>query len=285
MEPQHDDESAHEDQALHVDGPEQAQPPMPGQPQVPGPAVSGWGAYQPTGQPQPWNPGSPPPPYGPAPQQQWYPGMPFGPYGPPPRRHDAVVRNVCVGVGALIIAVIVFVTVSVTTRIDRGPRTTAAANGNSQPSGGSLPTGAQTAQVGSPITLAGMSPGEQASVIVTGIYPDAQAIDQYNAAPIDERLYAVVLRFENIGSVGYSDAPGNDTVLYDSKGRSYQAGYDDVNECQSFDAVINVPVGGSSIGCLVYEVPANAKITSVRVILDSGYGPQTGTWETDKAEQ
>jgi hypothetical protein len=278
---QDDDEFAREDLAKHVDGRQKVEPPTSGQAQ-------GWGQDQPVGQPQPWgprqpwNPG-PPPPHGPAPQQ-WYPGMPFAPYGPPPRRHDAVVRNVCVGVGALIIAVIVFVAVSVTTRVNQSARGTAAA-GNSQPNnGGSQPTGTQTAPVGSPITLAGMSTGEQMSVIVTGIYPDAQAIDQYNAAPINQRLYAVVFRFENIGTTSYSDYPGNEAVLIDSKGHSYQAGYDQVMECQQFDT-INVPVGGSTVGCLVYEVPDNAKITTVRLVLDSGYGPQIGKWETDKADQ
>ncbi|HTW19952.1 MAG TPA: hypothetical protein VME70_07055, partial [Mycobacteriales bacterium] len=48
--------------------------------------------------------------------------------------------------------------------------------------------------------------------------------------------------------------------------------------------MINVQVGFSSVGCVVCEVPNDVKITKVRVILDSGYGPQTGDWTIGRSE-
>ncbi|HTW19953.1 MAG TPA: hypothetical protein VME70_07060 [Mycobacteriales bacterium] len=95
------------------------------------------------------------------------------PYGPAPRRHSDTAQSLLIGLGAFIIAVIVFVAVSVIAHTDQGTRTVASgnsqANGNAQgngntgASGNNAPVGTQTAQVGSAITLAGLSAGEQVS--------------------------------------------------------------------------------------------------------------------------
>jgi hypothetical protein len=284
---QQDAESAREDPDRQDDKREQAQPPAPVQLQAPGPKVPGWDFDRTAGQqyaPQPF--GSQPQPWGP---QPWNPGMAY-----PPRGHGRVAQNLVVVFGALMIAVIVFVAVSVIAHTAQGPRTAASsnsqanegagANGNNAPVG-STPIGTQTAQLGSAITLAGLSAGEQMSVTVTKVYSDAQAVDQYNEAPVGDRLYAVAFQLKNTGSAGYSDAPSNSAIVFDSNGRSYQTQFDNVTECQPFQAVVNIPVGSSSVGCVVCEVPNNAKITKVQVILDSGYGPQTGEWKIGKAEQ
>lgn len=315
---QQDAESAHEDPDQQDDKREQAQPPAPVQLQAPGPKVPGLDFDQTARQqyaPQPSRPdhqqpsqsgaqpfGSQPQPWGP---QQSNPGMPFPPYGPPqqhwnpvtaypPRGHGRVARNLVIVFGAFLIAVIVFVAVSVIAHTAQGTRTAASnnsqanegagANGNNTPAG-NTPTGTQTAQIGSAITLAGLSAGEQMSVTVTKVYSDAQAVDQYNEAPVGDRLYAVAFQLKNTGSAGYSDAPSNSAIVFDSNGHSYQTQFDNVTECQSFQTVVNIQVGSSSVGCIVYEVPNNAKITKVRVILDSGYGPQTGEWKVGKPEQ
>jgi Domain of unknown function (DUF4352) len=213
--------------------------------------------------------GMPFPPYGPPPQQ-WDPGMPFPPYGPP-RWHSRLVQNLFIALGVLI-GVIVIVAVSVLVHRAQGSRT-------------ATRTGTQIAQVGSAITLAGLAAGEQMSVTVTKVYVDAQPIDQFNEAPAGDRLYVVAFQLKNTGSAGYSDAPGNSALVFDSAGRSYKTQFDNVTECRSFRAVVDIAVGSSSVGCIVYEVPNDVKITQVRVILDSGYGPQTGEWEIGKPEQ
>jgi hypothetical protein len=308
MELEQGDESAHEDPGQQEDKREQVQPPTPMQFQVPESKVPGSDPYQPAGQQyvqqpyrpdyqQPFQPGAQqfggqPQPWGP--QQQWNPGMPFPPYGLPPRGHGRMVQNLFIGFGALIIAVIVFVAVSLIAHTDQSTRTAASsnsqANGNTGANGNNAPvgnagTGTQTAQIGSAITLAGLATGEQMSVTVTKVYSDAQPIDQYNEAPGGERLYAVAFKLENTGSAGYSDAPSNSAVVFDSTGQSYQTQFDDVTECQTFRAVLDIAVGSSSVGCIVYEVPIDVKITKVQVILDSGYGPQTGEWKIGKPQQ
>jgi hypothetical protein len=311
MELQQDGASADEDPGQQEDKQGQVQSPASMQFQVPGPQLPGWGLSQTAGQQyvqQPFQPGAQPfggQPQPVGPQQQWHPGMPFPPYGPypqqwqpvmayPPRGRGRVAQNLVICFGALMIAVIVFVAVSVIAHTSQGTRT--AASGNSQANGdngadgnnasaGNTPTGTQTAQVGSAITLAGLSPGEQITVTVMKVYPGAQPVDQYSEPPAGDRLYAVAFQLKNTGSVGYSDAPTNSAIVFDSSGKSYQTQLDDVTECQSFQTVVDIPVGSTSVGCIAYEVPNDARITKVQVILDSGYGPQTGDWKTGKSEQ
>jgi hypothetical protein len=287
MELQQDSESAREDPPSQAAGPQYAQ-----QPFQPGAQPVG-GQSQPLGPQQQWPPGMPYPPYGAYPQQwnpgQWNPGMPY-----PPRGRGRTAQNLVICFGALMIALIVFVAVSVIAHSTQGTRTGASSNsqangdtgadGNNAPAG-NTPTGTQTAQVGSAITLAGLSAGEQMSVTVTKIYSDAQPVDQYSEAPVGDRLYAVEFQLKNTGRVGYSDAPTNSAVVFDSDGQSYQTQFDDVTECPSFRTVLDIPVGGTSVGCIAYEVPNNAKITKIQVILDSGYGPQTGEWKIGKSAQ
>jgi hypothetical protein len=296
MELQQDGESAHEGPGQQEDKQDQFQPPTSTQFQAPGPNVPGWNPNQAAGQQyvqHPFPPGAPP---------QWHPGMPYPPYGPypqqwqpvmayPPRGRSRVAQNLVICFGALMIAVIVFVGVSVTAFTSQGTR--AAASGNSQANGadgnnasaGNTPTGTQTAQVGSAITLAGVSPGEQVTVTVTKVYPGAQAVDQYSEPPAGDRLFAVAFQLKNTGSVGYSDAPSNSAIVFDSSGKSYLTQLDDVSECPSFQTVVDIPVGSTSVGCIAYEVPNDARITKIQVILDSGYGPQTGDWKIGKSQQ
>jgi hypothetical protein len=282
MELQQDGESAREDPPRPAVGQQDGQ-----QPFQPGAQPFG-GQPQPLG-PQPWPPGMPYPPNGPYQQWnpgQWNPGMPY-----PPRGRGRTAQNLVIGLGALMIAVIVFVAVSVIAHSAPGARTAASSNsqangdtGNSA-SAGNAPTGTQTAQVGSAIALAGLSPGEQVTVTVTKVYPGAQPVDQYSEPPVGDRLFAVAFQLKNTGSVGYSDAPTNSAIVFDSSGKSYKTQLDDVSECPPFQTVVDIPVGSTSVGCIAYEVPNDARITKVQLILDSGYGPQTGDWNIGKAEQ
>jgi hypothetical protein len=273
MELQQGGESAYEDPGRQEDKREQVQyahqPYRPDYQQPFPPGAQQFGGQQFGG--QPWGP----------PQQQWNPAF-------APRGQSRTGQNLLIGLGALMIALIVFVAVSVIAHMDQDTRTASSsdsqANGNNTPDA-NTPTGTQTAEVGSVITLAGLAAGEQLSVTVTKVYNEAQPIDQYNKAPGGERLYAVVFRLKNTGTAGYSDAPGNMALVFDSTGQSYPTEFDDVTECPSFPAVINIPAGASSAGCIAYEVPIDSKITMVQVILDSGYGPQTGDWKVGKAEQ
>jgi len=136
-----------------------------------------------------------------------------------------------------------------------------------------------TATTGSAITLSGNSGGEQMSVTVVKVINDAQGVD-YTSPPAGDRLYAVQFRLRDTGSAAYSDSPSNGAEVVDSAGQSYESAMgDSVGDCVSFPATENITPGAVGLGCIVFEVPVKAKITSVQFTLDSGMGPQTGQWK------
>jgi hypothetical protein len=200
------------------------------------------------------------------PQQYAYPPQPQ--QYQPPRRKRHLGRKIlggAVGIIGVIIAVVV-----------------AANSGHTVSTTGTAATGGgapKAARIGSAITLAGDSNGEQMSVTVVKVITTAAPGDEFSGAPAGDRLYAVQFRLRDTGSAAYSDAPDNSATAVDSVGQSYQAAIDDAAGCQSFAATENIAPGSSGLGCVVFEVPKAARIVSVQFTLDSGMGPQTGQWD------
>ncbi len=137
---------------------------------------------------------------------------------------------------------------------------------------------ATQARVGDALTLTGNTAGEKMRVVVVRVYRHAQPASTLDAAPAGKRLVAVQFRLTDIGAKPYSDAPSNSAVVVDSQGQSYQASLSSTSACQSFPGTENIPAGGVGLGCVVFQVPAAAKITRVQFTLDSGFGPVTGEW-------
>jgi hypothetical protein len=136
----------------------------------------------------------------------------------------------------------------------------------------------KTARIGSAITLAGNSAGEQMAVTVTKVISDASPSDSFGQPPAGDRLYAVQFRLADTGTAAYSDAPSNGASVVDSAGQSYQSGLETVAGCQGFGGTENIAPGSSGLGCIAFEVPQKAKISQVQFTLDSGMGPATGQW-------
>jgi hypothetical protein len=95
-----------------------------------------------------------------------------------------------------------------------------------------------------------------------------------------DRLYAVQFRLDNTGSVAYLGSPPNSVMLVDSAGHSYQSSLDHVTGCRSFPKTEKITVGGSVLGCIVFQVPAKARIAKVWFTVASGIGAQSGQWLT-----
>ena len=117
------------------------------------------------------------------------------------------------------------------------------------------------------------------AVTVTKVYARARPASSFDDPASGKRLYAVQFRLKDTGSAAYSDSPSNGAVVVDAAGQSYQSSLDNAAECQSFPGTENIAAGASGLGCIVFEVPAKAKITGVQFTLDSGMGPQTGQWD------
>jgi hypothetical protein len=99
-----------------------------------------------------------------------------------------------------------------------------------------------------------------------------------NAARKGDRLYAVQFRLDNTGSVAYLGSPTNSATLVDSAGNTYQSLLDHVTGCRSFPETEKIAVGRSVIGCIVFQVPAKARIAKVWFTVASGIGAQSGQW-------
>jgi hypothetical protein len=251
-----------------------------------------YGQQQPPPPPQPSftprpqygpQPGGPPyqgqPLYGPPGGQQPYPDPGYG-YGPPqqgPRRKRHRVRGALIGIGALLV-VIIAAAVAASGGGDHTV-TTGTSGAASTTSSPSKAAAAQTAKVGSVITLAGIDSGEQVAVTVVKVFRDAQSASDFDTPQSGDRLYAVQFRLDDTGSAAYSDSPSNGAEVVDAKGQSYQSSLDNAAECQSFPGTENIAAGSSGLGCIVFEVPVKAVITKVQFTLDSGMGPQTGQWD------
>jgi hypothetical protein len=116
------------------------------------------------------------------------------------------------------------------------------------------------------------------AVTVTRVISHARPASEFDAPQSGKRLYAVQFRLDDTGSAAYSDSPSNGAAVVDSAGQSYQSSIGDAAGCASFPGTENIAAGDKGLGCVVFEVPAGAKITKVQFTLDSGFGPQTGQW-------
>lgn len=223
----------------------------------------------------------PQPPWGQDPHGQQYsyqqpqPGYaPPGGYQPPPRKRH-VVRNVILGVAGLVVVIIVAAVVASggrTPTVSTSPTTSGTGQGAATPA-------AAVAHVGSTIDLAGNSPGEKMAVTAVQVFPRAQGSDQFNTPNPGNRFYAVQFRLTDNGSIAYSDSPSNGAEVVDSTGQSYQSDLSTVAECQSFPGTENIATGSTGLGCIVFQVPRQAKITEIQFTLDSGFANQTGQWK------
>ena len=256
--------------------PSYGQQPYP-QGQQPQYGQAGPGQYpgQPPFQGQQYAPAGPQPPYpgpgngyGPQPQQ-----------APPRRRKRHRVRNVILGAGGLIVAIIVVAAIAsagspghTVTSGQAGTSPSASVSAAAKPA-------AAAAKVGSAIILAGNGSGEQMAVTVTKIYRHAQPASSFDDPDTGDRLVAVQFRLTDTGSAAYSDSPSNGAAVVDASGQSYQSSFNNAVNCPSFPGTENIAAGASGLGCIVFEVPQAAVITEVQFTLDSGMGPQTGQWD------
>ena len=226
------------------------------------------------GQPHPPQPQYPPPGY--APEPQYPPGYP-----PPghrqrkswPRRHKFLTAIIGVFGFFVVIGVIAAAAGSGDHTV-----TTGQAGSTSSSTPAASKAASSTARVGSVITLTGNSSGEKMAVAVTKIISHAPPASDLDAPPSGKRLYAVQFRLDDTGSAAYSDSPSNGAAVVDSAGQSYQSSFESAAGCESFPGSENIAAGETGLGCIVFEVPVEAKITKVQFTLDSGLGPQTGQW-------
>jgi hypothetical protein len=196
--------------------------------------------------------------------------------GPPPtrRRKRHWVRPAIIGaaVGGIIAAVTITAIGRLTVTTERAVATpTSVARVAAPPP--------HLAATGSVLVLAGHRAGEKMTISLVKVFPHPRPAISSDAPPKGARLYAVQFRLDNTGSVAYLGSPPNSATLVDSAGHSYQSSLDHVTGCRSFPETEKIAMGRSVLGCIVFQVPAKARIAKVWFTVASGVGAQSGQWQ------
>ncbi|MFJ3173781.1 DUF4352 domain-containing protein [Streptomyces roseus] len=137
----------------------------------------------------------------------------------------------------------------------------------------------QTAAIGSTLTLKGAKDGEQVAVTVVKWTDPAKPSDDYTKPKDGFRYVAAQLRLENTGTAPYDDTPGNGAQLADEQGQQFTSTFAEVTAGPQFPGSVKIAPGGKGLGYVVFEVPADAKITTLHFALNSGFADQTGQWD------
>ena len=132
----------------------------------------------------------------------------------------------------------------------------------------------RAAGLGRPLVLRGARPGLRIRVTPLSFVDPAPGAKYFqpNAA---NRFVAIRVELRNVGTALYEDTTSNGAGV-DSGGRLRRASILDAAE-----PGLNRPrlrPGAGKTGTLSFEVPKGARIRSLRLALDSGFGPETGIW-------
>jgi hypothetical protein len=93
------------------------------------------------------------------------------------------------------------------------------------------------------------------------------------------RFVGVNVVLTNVGDKPYSDSILNGAHLVTDVAKAAQPTILLSGKCQSkFGTKTRVPAGGSKTGCLPFQVKKAAKVSGFELTLDSGYGPEKGSW-------
>ncbi len=158
----------------------------------------------------------------------------------------------------------------------------------------SSPTGSQTTApastptassqflaVGTSTKLTGESSGEKYEVTLTSVVDPATESDGLSLLPSGDRLVAVNLTVENVGTGIQQESIDDDVTLIDSGGHTYD-GTDgiaySVSQCQTFSGSSTLPPNQSESGCVVFQVPSSAVLSKFQYIPDAGFAASLGEW-------
>ena len=94
------------------------------------------------------------------------------------------------------------------------------------------------------------------------------------------RFVGVHVRITNAGDEAYTDSLLNGTRLTTDPAKAAKPTVLLGGKCRSkgFGTSVRIPAGATKTGCLPFQVSKKAKVSAVQLTLDSGYGPETGTW-------
>lgn len=150
----------------------------------------------------------------------------------------------------------------------------ASASGASAPDTTAAPS---IAHVGSAIALTDQK-GNKANVTLAQVINPAQGADQFTTPDNGKRF--VGLKFVIAATSGtVSDDADSDATIIGSDNQTYQADFSDIAGCTNFDSgTFTVAAGGSSTGCVVYQLPTGVNVSKVRFDIAGGFGDTVAEW-------
>jgi hypothetical protein len=139
----------------------------------------------------------------------------------------------------------------------------------------------QTLAVGDETTLKGLHGSMKVKVL--------KVMDPMKAPPAKglirevprkgNRFVGVQVTLTNVGAQPYSDSILNGARLVTDVAKGSQPTILLSGKCQSkFGTKTRVAAGATRSGCLPFQVKKAAKVSGFELTLDSGYGPEKGSW-------
>jgi hypothetical protein len=137
--------------------------------------------------------------------------------------------------------------------------------------------------LGTPITIRGGHTGPTQAVLEVRA---TSVIDPVSGSPADQalakgaRFVGVLITLRNIGDQTYSESPLSDSKLLAADGSEA----DPVNllggPCGGrFPLHVTLRPRARAAGCVPFELAGGLQPASFRFALDSGFGPEAGTWD------
>ena len=154
----------------------------------------------------------------------------------------------------------------------------AAAGTASKPSGGAAP---KQLSIGDETTLKGLHGSMKVKVLKVEdpmAAPPARGLLK-EVPQKGNRFVGVQVRLTNVGDKLYSESLLNGSRLTTDVPKAARPTILLSGKCRSkFGTNTRVPAGATKTGCLPFQVKKKAKVQAFELTLDSGYGPDKGTW-------
>jgi hypothetical protein len=131
--------------------------------------------------------------------------------------------------------------------------------------------------LGRTFRLAGFSSAESLEVTATRTLADPVAASRTASPASGMRYFAVSLRLTAGATSGFTLSPWQDATVQVA-GHAYDTARAKVRGCRAFGALVKLAPGQEKSGCLVFQVPAGARVTQVLFALEPGRTADLARW-------
>ncbi|GAB3963881.1 hypothetical protein GCM10029978_023080 [Actinoallomurus acanthiterrae] len=141
----------------------------------------------------------------------------------------------------------------------------------------------QRVKVGQAVTLSGADDSGGAgrlrlTVKVKQIVSTATGHGAFQQPRKGERFVAVRFVLKNVGDAAYDDSPTYGAKVVDGTGRTYDPTVVTVTAGPGFPKVVKLQQGQARSGFIVFAVPKQATVVSVRYALNAGFAADRAEW-------